>query len=327
MTKTKYFYNEETCSYEPVITPLRNKLARIFFYLLGASLVALSGLLFYFNDNPTPNEEMLTYERQKLDIQWDILGHELKFIDLAIGDLQVNDHELREILELNELPAEIREAGTGGDNQINNLKSQNLKFEKLIVDRYQKVTKLKAQLAIQGLSLDTISKYAEARDEFWAHIPAIQPVDHKDLRRFSPIYGMRLNPVLGKWMPHKGLDFMGDRGTPIYATGDGEVILARMTYGGFGNLIEIDHGYGYKSRYAHLNRSHPFNVKKGDKIKRGQVIGYMGNTGRSAGIHLHYEVLKDNSQVNPMGFFQLELDRASYDKLLILAKDNVAPLD
>jgi murein DD-endopeptidase MepM/ murein hydrolase activator NlpD len=284
-------------------------------------------LFAYYKYYPTPKEDLYVSDREVLDIQWDILQQEVKFIDKAIADLQLNDHELREILELKDLPDEIRAAGIGGDNQITSLMNQNLKFEEQIVDAYQKISKLKAQLNIQGLSLDTIAKYADARDHYWAHIPAIQPVDHKDLRRFSPVYGMRLNPVLGKWMPHKGLDFMGERGIPIYATGDGVVKLAQMTYGGFGNLIVIDHGYGYKTRYAHLSRVQPFNVKKGDVVKRGQVIGYMGSTGRSAGIHLHYEVLKDNVQVNPIGFFQLELETESYRKLLLLAKENVAPMD
>jgi len=296
-------------------------------YLFVATLVASSGLYAFYNYNATPKEEILVTNRQKLDIQWDILKQEITFINLAIDDIQLDDHELREILELNDLPAEIREAGIGGDNQLNSLRDQNLKFEKQIVDYYQKITKLKAQLNVEGLSLDTIAKYAASRDRFWAHIPAIQPVDHKDLRRFSPVYGMRMNPVLGKWMPHNGLDFMGKRGIPIYATGDGTVKLAQMTYGGFGNLVVIDHGYGYKSLYAHLNRIQPFNVKKGDIIKRGQVIGYMGSTGRSAGVHLHYEVHKDNAHVNPIGFFQLELEQESYKKLLILAKANTAPLD
>ncbi len=327
MTKVKYYYNEETCAYEPVETPLKARLWRYFFYLLSATLVAAAGLYGYYQTNPTPKEELLASNRQKLDIQWDILQHEIKFINTALADLQLDDHELREILELNDLPAEIRAAGIGGDNQLNSLIAQNLKFEKQIVAAYQKISKLKAQLKIQGLSLDTLTKYARAREEFWAHIPAIQPVAHEDLRRFSPVYGMRLNPVLGKWMPHKGLDFMGKRGIPIYATGDGVVTLAQMTYGGFGNLVVIDHGYGYKTRYAHLNRMHPFNVKKGDHVKRGQVIGYMGSSGRSAGLHLHYEVLKDNVQVNPIGFFQLELDSESYRKLLLLAKENTAPLD
>lgn len=327
MTKIKYYYNEETCSYEPVKLSFKVKFFRTLGFVLSAALVAGGSLFYFFKDHSTPKEDLYVSKREKLELQWDLLEQEIKFIDKAIADLQLNDHELRQILELKDLPGEIRAAGIGGDNQIAGLKNQNLKFEGLIVDAYQKVAKLRAQLSIQGLSLDTLAKYADERDRFWAHIPAIQPVDHDDLRRFSPVYGMRLNPVLGKWMPHKGLDFMGDRGTPVYATGDGTVILAQMTYGGFGNLVMIDHGYGYKTRYAHLSQIHPFNVKKGDKVKRGQVIGYMGSTGRSAGLHLHYEVLKDNVQVNPMGFFQLELDHKSYEKLLLLAKQNVAPLD
>lgn len=327
MTKIKYYYNKETCSYEIIETSLFTKVLRVSLYLFIAGIVASSGLFAFYNYNATPKEEMLVANRQKLNIQWDILKQEIGFINVAIVDLHLDDHELREILELNDLPAEIREAGIGGDNQLNNFRAQNLKYEKLIVNAYQKITKLKAQLNVEGLSLDTIAKYADARDRYWAHIPAIQPVDHKDLRRFSPVYGMRMNPVLGKWMPHNGLDFMGARGIPIYATGDGTIKLAQMTYGGFGNLVIIDHGYGYKSLYAHLNRMQPFNVKKGEKVKRGQVIGYMGSTGRSAGVHLHYEVHKDKAHVNPIGFFQLELEQESYRKLLLLAKENTAPLD
>lgn len=327
MSKIRYLYNEDTCAYEPIHTPVKTTIFRFLSYFLTASLLATGALFWVFDSHTTPKEDMLISFREKLDIQWDILQYEVKFINDALAHLYLNDHDLREILELDDLPDEIRMAGIGGDNQLANLRSLNLKFEKQIISVYQKIAKLKAQLTIEGLSLDTIAKYAEARDRYWAHIPAIQPVNHKDLRRFSPVYGMRMNPVLGKWMPHKGLDFMGDRGIPIYATGEGKVVLAQMTYGGFGNLVVIDHGYGYKSRYAHLNRMQPFNVKKGDHIKRGQIIGYMGSTGRSVGLHLHYEVLKDNIQVNPIGFFQLEFEQESYQKLLLLAKANTAPLD
>jgi murein DD-endopeptidase MepM/ murein hydrolase activator NlpD len=327
MTKIKYYYNKETCSYEIVETSALARVLKVSLYLFVATILATAGLLGYYKYSATPKEEMLATNRQQLDIQWDILQHEFSFINEAIADLHLDDHELREILELNDLPEEIRSAGIGGDNQLNSIRNQNLQFEKQIVDAYQKIAKLKAQLNVEGLSLDTIAKYAEARDRYWAHIPAIQPVDHEDLRRFSPVYGMRMNPVLGKWMPHKGLDFMGARGIPIYATGDGVVKLAQMTYGGFGNLVVIDHGYGYKSLYAHLNSMQPFNVKKGERVKRGEVVGYMGSTGRSAGLHLHYEVHKDNIAVNPIGFFQLELDTESYKKLLLLAKENHPPLD
>ena len=237
MTKIKYHYNGDTCSYEPVETSLSTKLFRISLYFFAAIVVGSSSLFAFYKYYPTPKEELLVSDRGSLDIQWDIMQQEIKLINSAIAELHLNDHELREILELNELPVEIRDAGIGGDNQISSLKNQNLKFESQILDAYQKISKLKAQLNIQGLSLDTIAKYADARDHYWAHMPAIQPVDHKDLRRFSPVYGMRLNPVLGKWMPHRGLDFMGARGIPIYATGDGVVKLAQMTYGGFGNLV------------------------------------------------------------------------------------------
>ncbi len=327
MTKTKFVYNEATCAYEPVIPDTKSRIFKALAYLLGATLVAAGMLFGYYRYNPTPKEELLKSERARLDMHWQLLQHEVKLINHTLAELARDDHELREILELKDLPEEIRTAGIGGDQLLNDLQQQNLKFEELIVDTYKKIDKVKAQLTIQGLSLDTLAKYARERDRYWAHIPAIQPVDHEDLRRFSPIYGMRFNPVLKKWMPHKGLDFMGRPGVPIYATGDGVVVLARMTSGGFGNLVEIDHGYGYRTRYAHLNKTKPFNVKVGDRVKRGQVIGYMGTTGRSAGVHLHYEVLKDGVQVNPMGYFQLDLDTESYHKLLKLAKENTQPLD
>lgn len=327
MAQKKYYYNEETCQYELIKVSSKTKTLRISLYLLGAAIVAVSALLLIFKNNPTPKEISLTKERQHLDMQWQMLDREYVNLVASLEEIQFEDHDFREILDLEELPEEIREAGIGGNNSVEELEDANLKFKEELVERYQKIDKLKAKLNVQKLSLDTLSKYAEKRDHYWSHIPAIQPVDNKDLDRLSTVYGMRLNPVLNKMMPHKGFDFMADPGTPIYATGDGVVILARMTYGGFGNQILIDHGYGYKTRYAHLNRTKPFNVKVGDRVKRGQVIGYMGNTGRSAGPHLHYEVLENGRQVLPLGFFQRELEPQAYDRLLSLAKENSEPMD
>ena len=144
-------------------------------------------------------------------------------------------------------------------------------------------------------------------------MPAVQPVENKNLRRLSTVYGMRLNPVLKRWMPHRGLDFMGEVGVPVFSTGDGTIELSQMTFGGFGNLVVINHGNGYKTRYAHLDA---FTIKRGDKVKRGETIGFMGNSGRSAGTHLHYEVLKNGVQVNPIGFFERELDSKDLATLL-----------
>ena len=327
MTKTKYQYNKETCQYEVIVVSRKIKLLRGFVYILGATIVATATLLLLFRDNPTPKELSLKDQRQLLDMQWSILNQEVEDVNAKLATLQVHDEDLREILELESLPGEIREAGTGGIDEFEALEQQNLLFQNRIIEGYQQLSKLRAKLNIETLSLDTIAKYADARDHYWSHIPAIQPVANGDLRRLSTVYGMRMNPVLGKMMPHKGFDFMAEPGTPIYATADGVVTMARMTYGGFGNLITINHGYGFQTRYAHLYKDKPFTVKVGDRVKRGQLIGYMGNTGRSKGPHLHYEVLENRHQVNPIGFFERELETDSYVRLLTLAKQNHAPMD
>lgn len=327
MNQTKYHYNEDECRYEVVVPSKREVLFRAFLYLMGATIIASLSLLAVFKYYPTPKEISLDAERHLMDQKWAYLDVEEQNIKNALLAMQVDDEELREILELDSLPKDVREAGIGGSEAFDIESSDDLIFKDQVIDRYKKIAKLKAQLSIQVLSFDTLSKYAKERDWTWAHIPAIQPVSHKDLDHLSTVYGMRMNPVLHKMMPHKGFDFMAKKGAPVYATADGKVVLARMTFGGFGNQIMIDHGNGYKTRYAHLLRSNPFAVKEGDEVKRGQLIGYMGNTGRSAGTHLHYEVLKNGNQVNPIGYFQMELNPEAYDKMLELAKKHMEPMD
>lgn len=327
MSKTKYHYNENTCRYEVVVPSKRARFLRAFSYVFGATIVASLSLLAVFKHYPTPKETSLDAERHLLDQKWAYLDVEQNNIKHALSSMQIDDEELRQILELDSLPENIREAGIGGSEFFNAESSEDLLFKEQVIEEYKKIAKLKAQLSIQQLSFDTLYKYAEKRDWTWSHIPAIQPVSYTDLDHLSTVYGMRMNPVLHKMMPHRGFDFMAAKGTPIYATADGKVILARMTFGGFGNQIMIDHGNGYKTRYAHLMRANPFAIKEGDEVKRGQLIGYMGSTGRSAGTHLHYEVLKNGKQVNPIGYFQVKLNPEAYEKMLELAKKNVSPMD
>lgn len=327
MSLTKYQYNKDSCKYEAIESTLGRRILKAFAYFLGATTLAVIAVITVFNYYPTPKEINYTAERNLIDQQWAYLDIEHKNIIAALSSMQIDDEELREILELDSLSLSIRNAGIGGSEVLDDETIDNLIFKNQVIEQYKKIAKLKAQLSIQALSFDTLAKYAEDRNWDWAHIPAIQPVYHKDLRRLSTKYGMRLNPVLKRWMPHKGFDFMADKGTPIYATADGKVILARMTMGGFGNQIMIDHNNGYKTRYGHLQRGNAFAVKEGDQVVRGQLIGYMGNTGRSAGNHLHYEVLKNGKQVNPIGYFQIELNPEAYAKMLSLAKNQEVPLD
>ncbi len=327
MSLTKYQYNEDSCTYEAIEPTLAQRFRRGLMYFLGATIVATIGVLAVFKYFPTPKEIAYNAERHLLNEQWAYLSIEENNIISALQAMQVDDEELREILELDSLSLQIRNAGIGGSEILSNEEIKKLIFKNQVVEQYKKIAKLKAQLSIQALSFDTLTKYAEDRNWNWSHIPAIQPVSHKELHRLSTVYGMRLNPVLKRYMPHRGFDFMADRGDSIYATADGKIIMARMTMGGFGNQIMIDHGNGYKTRYGHLQRGNAFAVKEGDEVKRGQLIGFMGSTGRSAGPHLHYEVIKNGKQVNPIGYFQVELNPEAYEKMLLLAKENAAPMD
>ncbi len=327
MSLTKYQYNQDSCTYEAIEPTFAQRFGRGLMYFLGATIVAIIGVFGVFKYFPTPKEIAYKTERHLLDEQWAYLSIEENNIKSALQAMQVDDEELREILELDSLSFNIRSAGIGGSEIISDEIISKLIFKAQVVEQYKKIAKLKAQLSVQNLSFDTLTKYAKSRNWNWSHIPAIQPVSHKELHRLSTVYGMRLNPVLKRYMLHRGFDFMADRGDSIYATADGTVILARMTMGGFGNQIMIDHGNGYKTRYGHLQRGNAFAVKEGDEVKRGQLIGFMGSTGRSAGPHLHYEVIKNGKQVNPIGYFQVELNPEAYEKMLLLAKENAAPMD
>jgi murein DD-endopeptidase MepM/ murein hydrolase activator NlpD len=324
MGKVQFYYNSEACNYER-IRPSRIKVIRnIFLYALLSISLAASTIYILSLHYPSPKEVSLEIEKENLQYKWKLLEKESENLDLLISALWIHDEEMRRILELDSLPIEIRKAGFGGSESYARLLDQRLIFEEKIVGAYTEIEKLRAQLNIQDASLDTLMRSAMERDKFWASIPAIQPVENKDLRRLSTVFGMRLHPIYKKWMPHKGFDFMGKTGVPIYATGDGTIKLAQMTYGGFGKLVVIDHGYNYETRYAHLNS---FTVMHGQKVKRGELIGYMGNSGRSAGPHLHYEVLKGGVQVNPIGFFEREMGADAFAKLLDHAKQVTIPLD
>ena len=322
--KVQFHYNPETCNYEPVQVSLWQRAKKVGMYVLFALALAagtIYTLSFYY---PTPKEAELTTNIDDLELRWTVLQAELEAVNSIVESLWTRDEELRRILELDSLPLEIRTAGTGGSQDFADLNARVQFFDELINNAYRNLARVRAKMQVQQASYDTLLLYAIERDNFWASIPAIQPVENKDLRRLSTVYGMRLHPIFKKWMEHRGFDFMGTTGVPIYATGDGYVELAEMTHGGFGKLVIINHGYGYKTRYAHLDG---FATSKGMKVKRGQLIGYMGNTGRSAGVHLHYEVLKNGVQVNPIGFFERELSEEAFAELLVVAKQPTIPLD
>lgn len=319
--RKKFIYNPQTCQYEPEILTGR-KLVKTLARFLTLSLITALGLFVWYVNRYAPLEEQnLQLKNYELRVQWESLN---KKIDLAYNHLNdlinQDDNNYRVILDLQPLGSAVREAGVGGAEPIYRAE---VKRYNLVVDTYKRFEKLKHQLDVEKQSFTELAQVIETKRSKWASRPAIQPIDNKDLQRLHTSFGLRFHPLLGYTRPHKGLDFTAVKGTPVYATGDGRVATSYYS-NTFGNVVYIDHGFDFETRYAHLTK---YIVEAGQRIKRGQVIGYVGNTGTSVSPHLHYEVLFKNQQINPINFFQRDLSNQEYEKLIGLASASKAALD
>ena len=214
------------------------------------------------------------------------------------------------------IPQSIRDAGVGGSERYKKLLEEGLRQEELILSTVSKIDVLKKRMYIQTKSYDEIIALAKRKNEMLANTPAIQPIENKKLKRMASGFGMRIHPIYKVRKMHTGCDFTARTGTPIYATGDGVVKSVDKKYGGYGKKVIIDHGFGYQTLYAHMSK---FNVKVGQKVKRGEVIGFVGNTGASTAPHLHYEVIYKGKKVNPVHYFFNDLDEGQYEEILELA--------
>ena len=324
MAKIKYLYNTETCKYEPIETTSKKFIINLLSFI-GVALVMAIGMIYFYQANFTPYKETkLSNDNYLLKSKWGLLRSELEKADYSLTELQIKDDgTYRTILDISPIPSSAREVGIGGSPRFQNLLSDNLIAEDLIVDTYKKVDKIKKRTFIQTLSYDELVRVEMEKEKMWASQPAIQPISNTELTRLHTTYGQRFHPVLNIWRPHKALDFTAPKGTAVYATGDG--VIQRAAYSkSYGNVVYIDHGYDYKTRYAHLTK---FIVKRGQIVKRGDIIGYVGNTGLSEASHLHYEVLYKNEQINPIDYFHRDLSVEEYEKLVNLSDDTAPILD
>ncbi len=318
---TRFRYNDTTCKYEPYYVTAKVLRRKILLFLSLSLVIALTAYVYLLRFIPSLDEIFLAEDNQRLRIQWDILRDHINEADSKLLTLiEKGDHNYRVILDSEPLDASIREAGIGGREKVN--KTQLEDFP-MILHEYEVLEKLKHRLDVEVQSYDEIANLYEQKTLMWAARPAIQPISNETLTRLHSTFGERLHPLLGYVRDHKGLDFTADIGTPVYATGDGVVKIAYFS-GTFGNVIFVEHGYGYETRYAHLSK---FNVKRGERIKRGDIIGFVGNTGLSGGPHLHYEVLYKGLQINPINFFQRDLSNKEYEKLVEEGSKNRQPLD
>jgi murein DD-endopeptidase MepM/ murein hydrolase activator NlpD len=319
MNRMRYIYNAATCKYEPVIVSPKDAAKRLFRFLGISFVLGVAGLLYFNSRYPHVDETFQTQVNQELKTQWQVLYKQLDRTSVQLSALEHNDdHNYRVILDLEPLDQSQREAGVGGRE-----KASELITYPLVRNAYQQAEKLRNRLDIEAQSLQKLQEELEKKEKMWASRPAIQPVSNKDLKQLHTLFGLRLHPLLGYVRPHNGLDFTAPQGAPIYSTGDGIVNIAQYSES-LGNMVFIDHGYGFQTRYGHMTK---FIVAAGEKVKRGQVIGYVGNTGLSVAAHLHYEVLYQGTYLNPINFFQRDLNNLEYEKLIEIGSQSVTSLD
>lgn len=310
MGRVRYRYNEASCRYEPFYVKGKVLRNRMLLFLSLSFALSMGGYSYVLQYIPSLDELFLAEENQRLKIEWDILHDRIENAhEKLITLIEKGDQNYRVILDSEPLDASIREAGIGGSEKIN---VARLREFPIVLKEYQFFERLKHQLDVELQSYDEIAKMFDEKTDMWAARPAIQPISNTTLTRLHTTFGLRFHPLLGYVREHKGLDFTADIGTPVYATGDGVVKSAYFS-GSYGNVIFLDHNFGYETRYAHLSK---FNVKKGEKIKRGEIIGFVGDTGMSHGPHLHYEVVYKGVQINPINFFQRDLSNKEYEKLI-----------
>ena len=323
MAKVKYYYDTKTLSYKRIELSGLNKLKRLFFFLIGSAFTGLIMVIIFFQFFDSPKEKRLNREIDVLTSQYEIVDDKLRQVELVLDDVQNRDDNIyRVIFEADPIPKSIRKAGYGGVNRYENLKGLN--NSDLIINTSEKVDQISKQLYIQSKSFDDIIELAKNKSDMLAALPAIQPVSNKNLSRMASGYGPRIHPIYKTRKMHTGMDFSAKSGTPIYATGDGKISKVTRSRRGYGNHVIIDHGYGYKTLYAHMQK---YAVKKGQKVKRGEVIGYVGSTGTSVAPHLHYEVHKDGRKINPVNFYFNDLNAEEYEKMLEISSQNNQSFD
>jgi murein DD-endopeptidase MepM/ murein hydrolase activator NlpD len=323
MAKVKYYYDTKTLSYKRIELSGLNKLKRLFYFLIGSAFTGLIMVIIFFQFFDSPKEKRLNREIDVLTSQYEVVEDKLTQVEHVLDDIQNRDDNIyRVIFEADPIPKSIRKAGYGGVNRYQNLKGYS--NSELIINTSDKVDQISKQLYIQSKSFDDIIELAKNKSDMLAALPAIQPVSNKDLSRMASGYGYRIHPIYKTRKLHTGMDFSAKSGTPIYATGDGKISKVRRSRKGYGNHVIINHGYGYKTLYAHMTK---YIVRKGQKVKRGEVIGYVGSTGTSVAPHLHYEVHKDGRKINPVNFYYNDLNPEEYEKMLEISSQNNQSFD
>jgi murein DD-endopeptidase MepM/ murein hydrolase activator NlpD len=310
MAKIKYFYNPHSLDFEKVTTNVRGLVLRVFGFLSASIVAALILMLVAYNYIDSPKERMMRRQMEAYKLQTNLLAKKMDEVSEKLNDLEDKDANVyRAIFEADPLPPDSTEYKSidvaayqkhlGNDDKA------------ILHDLNQKLSLLSDKANKEFKSFEELEKLASQKKIFLAAIPAIQPVANKNLRRMASGFGYRLHPIYKTYKMHTGIDFTAPTGTPIYATGNGRVISAGRDRG-YGNCVIINHGFGYQTLYGHMYR---IKARNGQQVKRGELIGYVGNTGLSSGPHLHYEVIKNGSKINPINYFFNDLSETEYQNM------------
>lgn len=323
MSNPKYRFNPESLSYDQIKLSPRQK---IFKFLRGAALLLSVSFVFLlilslFFD--TPGEKIQKRENKQLLYQYELLNQKVEKMEQSMDEIQQHDDNIyRLIFGIDPVPENIRKAGVGGSNPYKELEQYSK--SDLLIETSKKIDNLTRRMVVQTESYDNIMKLVQDKEKFLASIPAISPIADRNLKRFASGYGYRIHPIYRTLKMHKGIDLTAPTGTKVYATGGGKVISAGYAAGGYGIKVIIDHGYGYKTLYAHLNKA---TVKVGKRVARGDVIGEVGSTGRSTAPHLHYEVRKNDQTENPVNYYYTDLTPEEYEEMINVSSQMTMSFD
>jgi murein DD-endopeptidase MepM/ murein hydrolase activator NlpD len=323
MRKVYYIYNPRTQAYDRIYPTLRQRAVSIAIrFLTGIGLGAACFILLILVFG-SPSEKELRAENSRMAAQYNVLSSRLDEALNVLEDIQLRDDNMyRVVFQAEPVSAEIRKSGYDAENaRYEDL--MGMANSKLVINTTQKMDQLEKQLYIQSKSFDDVVKMSKNHDQMLRAVPAIQPVSNKNLKQTASGYGWRIDPVYGTRKFHSGMDFSANPGTSVYATGDGTVIQTGWE-GLYGNMVVISHGFGYVTKYAHLSS---IKVQKGKKVVRGEVIGGVGNTGKSTGPHLHYEVHYKGQVMNPVNYYFMDLSAADYDRMIQLAANHGTVFD
>jgi murein DD-endopeptidase MepM/ murein hydrolase activator NlpD len=317
MARIKYYYDTETCKYERVRTRKSDIVLNALGFLSLTVMMAVGLLILYDNYFESPKELILKNEVRELEFYYDKLNKDIEQISQILDNIEQRDDNIyRVVLGAEPIEKSVRDAGIGGADRYADIRKKNISHSELVIALHERVDRVRRKLYIESKSQDEVVHLAEKKEKLYASIPAIQPIANKQLIALASGFGLRIHPVYKVKKMHTGIDFAASIGTPIYATADGTIAKVDVRFSGYGKMVEIDHGFGYRTRYAHM---HDFAVKKGQHVKRGDLIGYVGDTGLSTAPHLHYEVFINNQRVDPVHYFFNDLTAAEYEKILELA--------